>query len=50
MKFVYKLKNHENGFTWGNYSSADAAFDALASDPDWSRCDHISVIRVQVDA
>lgn len=48
VKFVYRLKNRENGYVWGNFSSADAAFDTIASDPTYVCCD-IQVIRVQVD-
>lgn len=49
MKYIYRLKNTENGYIWGSFETADAAFDRIAEDPDYSRCDHIIVIRVQVD-
>ena len=48
MKFVYRLKNLENGYTWGAYETADKAFDVIASDPDYSRHGNVIVIREQI--
>lgn len=47
MKYVYHLKNLENGYVWGNFAAADDAFDAIAADPDYAY-GHIVVVREQV--
>lgn len=48
MQYVYRLKNLENGYVWGAYKTADAAFDVIAADTDYSRHGNIIVIREQV--
>lgn len=48
MKYIYRLKNLENGYIWGSYETADRAFDAIEADPDY-RSAQIMVIRVQQD-